>query len=232
MEQRLMPKKIRPKYGIDAVQEVPAFSFSDAEIERLFNALAPVKGDRHEIIAHLERCARDYFWLRNQNQELPTRAEQNAVLKEVSHLARNLEMRLRALNMDTEWELMMELSAFHSIKKVKHAIPDLARQLEYLAEAADGALGAGKQKSGPRIQTHVQRAVDKLAHLYEQFTSESFSHNPKLLTEYGGEPHSRAGRFVVAFFEIVDRNIPPTSLSTAMASIVKSRGARQNAATS
>jgi len=82
-----MPKKITPKYGIDPVQEVPAFSFTDAQIKQLFDALGPAKGGRHEIIAQLERCARDYFWRRKQNQEKPRRAEQ-AALKEVGHLAR------------------------------------------------------------------------------------------------------------------------------------------------
>src|SRR5262249_26986183 len=99
------------------------------------------------------------------------------------------------------------------------------------AQAAEKALQAGKQKSGPPIQTHVQRAVDELANLYEQFTGERFSHNPKLLTRYDGRPHSLAGSFIVAFFKIVDPNIARTSLSTAMASIVKSRRARQTVTT-
>jgi hypothetical protein len=223
-----MPRKIRPKYGIDPVQEVPAFSFTDAQIEHLF-ALAPMEGNRREIVVRLVRCARCYLSLRNQNQKKPTRAEQNAALKQIGQLARDLEKRLRSLDMDTEWKLMTAFAAWHT-KGLSDAVSDLADRLEDFVQAAEQALRVGKQNSGPRIQTHVQRAVLKLANFYEEFTGESFSHNPRLLTEYDGAPHSPAGDFIVAFFQIVDPKIPSTSLSTAMASIVRSRRARDNAA--
>ena len=46
-----MPRKIRPRYDIDPVQEVPEFSFTDAQIEQLFKALPSVKSDREVIKA-------------------------------------------------------------------------------------------------------------------------------------------------------------------------------------
>ena len=48
-----MPRKIGPKYGIDPVQRVRPFMFSDQQKEQLLEKLAPVKGDRAEIIARL-----------------------------------------------------------------------------------------------------------------------------------------------------------------------------------
>jgi hypothetical protein len=78
-----MPRKITPKYGIDPVQQILPFSFTSAGIEKLFAALQPMKGDRDEIIAQLEGCARHYIWLRDQYQANPSRAEQNAALMEV-----------------------------------------------------------------------------------------------------------------------------------------------------
>jgi hypothetical protein len=223
-----MPRKIRPKYGIDPVQKVSAFSFTEAQISHLL-ALAPGQGDSREIVAQLERCARDYFWRRNQYQKKPTRAEQNAALKEVGQLAWDLEKRLRSLDMDTEWELMIALAASHT-KHLADAVSDLAERLEDFAQTAEQALRAGKQNSGPRIQTHVQRAVVQLASLYEEFTGDRFSHNPRRLAEYDGTPHSPAGDFIVAFFQIIDPEIPSTSLSTAMARIVRTRRIRDNAA--
>jgi hypothetical protein len=217
-----MPRKISPKYGIDPVQEVLTFSFTDAQIERLFKTLAPVKGDREQIIADLVSCARDYRWLRNQNREKPTRAEQNAALKDVGQLARNLEMRLRNLDMDTAWELLINLRWIHK-ENPTDPIMDLTDRLVDSAQAAEQALRIGKEKSGPRSRTHVQRTVVKLANLYEGFTGKHFSHNPKQKTNYTGKPHSRGGQFIIAFFEIVDPNVRHTSLSTAMASFVKSR---------
>jgi hypothetical protein len=218
-----MPRKIRPKYVIDPVQEVSKFSFTEGEIQLLF-AVAPLEGDRRQIVAQLESCAREYFWLRSQNRQKPTRAEQNATLKEVGQLARDLEIRLRILDTDTEWELMKRFSAPYPT----NAIADLADRLGDFAHAAGQARRAGIQNSGPRIQTHVQRAIEKLANLYEEFAGNRFSHSPRLRTDYDGTPHSPAGRFIVAFFKIVDRGIPSTSLSTAMASIVRSRRARDN----
>jgi hypothetical protein len=226
-----MPRKIRPKYGIDPVQEVPAFSFTDAQIEHLFKALAPVKGDREQIIADLVSCARDYRWLRNQNREKPTRAEQNAALKEIGQLAWDLAVRLRSIDMDTQWELMSKHPAFHS-GDFTEAITNLTDQLEDFEDAADQALRAGKMKSGPRSPIWIQRIVVRLADLYEKFTGKSFSHNPKQLTQYDGEPRSKAGRFIVTFFEIVDPSVTPQSISTAMASIIKSRSSGQKPAAS
>jgi hypothetical protein len=231
-----MPRKIRPKYGIDPVQEVPAFSFNDTEAERALNALGALKANRDDVIVHLQECARAYLWRRNQNQEEPTRAQQNAALKEVAHLARehgnglrNLEMRLHSLDMGTEFELLTRFPALHR-GDFADAIENASDVFSDLARAAEDALQAGQQ-SGPRIQTHVRRAVVELAKLYEKFTGERFSHNPKELTKYVGRPNSRAGRFIIAFFEIVDPNIPPQSLSTAMASIIKAKFAEQKAPT-
>jgi hypothetical protein len=157
-----MPKKIKPKYVIDPVQEVMAFAFTDAQIALLIETLAPVKEGYREIMAQLERCARDYLSCRDQNQEKPTRAEQNAALAEIAQLARDLEMGLRGLDMDTQWELMMMLPKLRR-NHVSDEIPELADRLGDVAHAAEQALLAGKEKSGPRIPTHIQRAVVKLA---------------------------------------------------------------------
>jgi hypothetical protein len=222
-----MPKKIRPKYGSDPVQRVPAFSFTNDQIDRLFQALGPVQRNHAEIVARLKRCARDYLWRRNQYQQKPTRAEQNAALEEVSQLAKDLEVRLRNLDMDTEWELITTLPGLPVSE-----LEALADRLENLKDAAEQALRAGKKESGPRIRTYLERAVMELANLYQDVTGKPFSHNPKLLTDYVGEPHSESGHFIVAFFGIVDPGIRTTSLSSAMAIAVKFGRGQHNAATS
>jgi len=224
-----MPTKIKPKYRNDPVQKAPSFSFTDDQIKRLFNALPHVKRERGEIIEQLARCASDYLWLRNQNREKATRAEQNAALKELAQFARGLEMKLRCLDMDTEWELMTRLAVFQASDS-KNPLADLTDRLEYFGYAATQALQTGKEKSGPRVQICLRRIVPRLANLYEAVTGERFSHNPKQKTQYVGRPKSPAGRFIVAFFEIVDRTVPQTLLSTEMASLVKSRKSRSKAA--
>jgi hypothetical protein len=219
-----MPRKIRPKYGIDPVQEVPAFSFTDTEIECFLNALPSVRVNRDVIIARLVELARAYRWRRDQHRTKPTRAQQNAALTEVDHLARNLEMRLRTLDIDTEWELTLSLLVFHN-SNLKDPVGDLADRLGDLVGAAGLALQRGKEKSGPRVRTYVQRAVVDLVKLYEEVTGTPSTHNPKVLTKYDGRPHSPAGCFIAEFFRIVDPAIPVTSLSTALTRTVKSRSA-------
>src|ERR1700730_10280059 len=120
-----MPKKIRPKYGIDPVQPVPLFSFTEREIERLLNALAPVRGNASSISEPLAEIARAYRWRRDQNQGKPSRGEQNAALTEVSQLARELELKLCSLDMDTEWELATSLPVFHT-RNLVASIGDLS----------------------------------------------------------------------------------------------------------
>jgi hypothetical protein len=124
--------------------------------------------------------------------------------------------------MQTTWDLWIEHHWIYQ-QNPTDPITALTEGLGDLAQATEQVLLVGKQKSGPRTQTHIQRTVDDLANLYEEFTGERFSHNPKDKTDYDGRPHSRAGRFIVAFFEIVDPKVPQTSLSTAIASIVKAR---------
>jgi hypothetical protein len=218
-----MPRKIRPKYGIDPTQKVPDFSFTRAEKERLLKALNPVNGGPDEIIERLVVCARNYLWVHNQYREMPTRAQQNATLEEVGRLARDLGTGLCGLDKDTEWELMSNHPAFRTRDFIR-VIPELADQLEDIADAAELALHAGQKKSGPRTHTYLQRAVLTLAKLYEQSTGKRFTHNPKEKTGYKGEPHSPGGLFILVFFAIVDPTVRQQSISTAMARIVKSRG--------
>ena len=221
-----MPRKIGPKYGIDPVQQVPAFSFTESEIERLLNALRLVRESyRDAVVARLVALARTYRWRRDQNQAKPNRAEQNAALAEINHLAQKLHMSLHAIDMDTEWQLMMSVPVFRT-NNLTDEIRDFADRLGDIAQAAQAALKVGKQKSGPRALAHLQRTVLELANLYEEVTGKCFSHNPRVRTKYDGEPHSSAGHFIVEFFKIVDSEIPPTSISTALAKAVKARPQR------
>lgn len=220
-----MPRKIRPKYAIDPTQRVQDFSFTDAQIQQLFRALAPVNSDRKEMIATLERCSRDYIWRRNQHQQKPTRAEQNVAVKEIGELAAKLAEKLRNLYMDTEWEISLRIPEFYS-DPPKGPITILANRLENIDIAAEQILSASRRKTGPRSLTWVARTVAELANFYEQRSGKRLSHNPKLKTRYVGLPQSPAGKFIVAFFKIIDPGVTPQSISTAMANYVKFRGSK------
>src|ERR1700730_2041100 len=215
-----MPTKIWPKYGTETVQEVSAFSFTHDQAELLLKELAPREGNPKEIIsARLVRCARQYLWRRNQYREKLTVAEENAVMNDIAQSAEergkgldSLEIKLRNLDMDTKWQLSKSRASH--LDRLNDEIAHVADELAHLAQTAKQALHAGKEKSGPRMRVAVPRTVAELAIIYEEFTGKPLSHNPKVLTHYDGRPHSPAGRFIVAFFEIVDPDLPQTSLST------------------
>jgi hypothetical protein len=147
-------------------------------------------------------------------------------LKEVGQLAddlevrlRKLEVRLRNLDIDTQSELIATLPELPD--DLSDAIELLADRLAPLAYAAEQALRTGKNISGPRIRTYLERTVLELAKIYQDATGKPFSHNPKLQTKYVGEPRSESGHFILAFFGIVDLGVRPTSISSAMAVAVK-----------
>lgn len=218
-----LPRKINPKYGVDPVQEIPPFSFTEVQTKQLLAALSVVKGDRADIIAQLEKCSREYLWLRNQYRGKPTRAQQNAALKEIAQIAEHLSKILSQLDMDTEWDLT------NAMVLQIGALTDIADRLEILAHGAKQALRSGKKRSGPRRTPCVDRVLPDLVHLYEEVTGRHFTHNPYRSTEYIGTPQSSAGKFFIVFFEIVDPAVSKTSLSSAMAALAKTRHARTKA---
>jgi hypothetical protein len=132
--------------------------------------------------------------------------------------------------MDTQWQLVLKARASH-FECLNGPVAQLADELAHLARSAEQALQAGKKKSGPRMPIPVQRAVQELVTIYEEVTGKPLSHNPKDRTHYDGKPHSQAGRFILTFFEIVDSTVLHTSISTGIASIVRSRDVTKRAAT-
>src|SRR5215212_4579416 len=134
LEVLTMPKKTRAKFGIDPVQRVEQFSFTDAQIKRVFEALGPIRSSGDDIIFELEKCVSYYFWLKNQYRLMPPRAAQNARLKEIQRLTSALKMVLAGLDKDTEWELMSRHPAFE-FGDLTIEIPDLVDRLEDFEQA-------------------------------------------------------------------------------------------------
>jgi hypothetical protein len=62
--------------------------------------------------------------------------------------------------------------------------------------------------------------VLSLCSLYKQITGKRATHNPHDKTEYTGTPRSEAGRFVEFIVRLVDPEVTPTQISTAMSFVV------------
>jgi hypothetical protein len=180
--------------------------------------------ERSSLISELERCAREYAWRENQDRQTASRSEQNASLAEISRLTNSLATRLRGLDLDALSSLQNGLP----LRDPLTAIDVLADQLDDFHDAAGQALSVGKKSTGRRVPIGLNRTVTELASLYERATGKRFSHNPKRRTDYLGTPQSPAGRFIVAFFKIVDPAVSPTPLAIAMAAVVKTRNLPRN----
>ena len=79
---------------------------------------------------------------------MPTRAERNAALRDVTRLTQELKICLDGLDKDTEWLLMSQHPAFLSTDFTAE-IPELTDRLENLRSAADSAWQLGKRETGP-----------------------------------------------------------------------------------
>lgn len=212
-----MSRRIPPRRGCDPVQIVQHFGFTAAQRRQILDALPRVRGEESEFIAGLEYCARRFLWVRNQYHARWTQAEQNADLAAIVHLAGELKRQLCYPDIEVEWAL------WRSAALSDGYLPDLCDRLEIVADGAARALELGKKRAGPRRNPAIDRIMPDLKRLYEQYTGKLFSHNPKLKTQYLGQPQSAAGRYVAAFFQAVDPSITQTAICTAMARVVRAR---------
>src|SRR5262245_50330332 len=93
-----MSRTIVPRCVCDPVQRVPEFAFTAAQRQQIVHTLSCRLEKESEFIAGLERCARNFLWLRNQYSARWTQAEQNAALAGLGRLAGELARRLRCLD--------------------------------------------------------------------------------------------------------------------------------------
>ncbi len=98
--------------------------------------------------------------------------------------------------------------------------------------ASKMTLRGGKKTRGPRRRDTLRVIIDEIATFYEEMTRKPFTHSPNAKNLYDGAPQSPAGQFVSAFFEFVHPELPSTTVSGAMAEIVRKRCQRGRKETS
>jgi hypothetical protein len=169
--------------------------------------------------------ARYLVWFR-QDEEGPSRAEQNAALKKLSASPDELEPILAKLDYATQARLVHVLWT-HPLTKYRGDVTRLdqiARDApELVLNCAKLALAAGKKRGGSSPRKTLPLIIRWLASIYEETTGREFTHNPYNKTEYMGTPQSDAGRFVTAFLGMVDPDLPPRAIATEMARLVAAR---------
>jgi hypothetical protein len=138
----------------------------------------------------------------------------------------SLILGLGSLDWMSEWDLIDRLPA-----KAVRPIHTAAELIEFFAEveqAAQCALAAGKTHSGPEQRSELIQAVGDLVAVWEIETQFQATHTPRGKDGGEGEPHSAAGRFIAAFFKVVEPTLPQTTISSVLAAILKKRHKSQN----
>jgi hypothetical protein len=232
-----MPRKVQPRWGDTGVAGVLDFKLSAGQLAALAGIL---EIDSPATIAKLKPSlesfgARYLLWLK-QDENGPSRAEQNAGLKKllaspqdaIGILAR-LDYATQGRVLDVLWTHPCRGSG--EVVEQLHEVTD--DTLEHVLYCAELALADGQKRRGPPPRKTLRIVMEQLATLYEEATGLAFTHTPYVKSEYKGISQSRAGRFVTAFLKIVEPQLPETAIATEMARVVKWRkrkgqGTRQN----
>lgn len=238
-----MPKKTEPRWGDHGVTEVPDFALSPHEVHEVAAKLditAPTDIDRLAVDLNDIGCL--YLRWHAQDEEGPSRAERNAALGEVVETSRQLELLLKALDHASEAVLIDALAPYRSLAQAfddKSNLKDTTecrelgfRQIQALRDrlahfnrSAAAMLKRQRRQKGPEPKKTLPAIVDMLADVYESETGNPPTHTPFDKTEYKSVPQSPAGRFIAAFLKIVDPSLPPSTVSSALAQVVKQRKA-------
>ena len=235
-----MAKKSQPRWGDDGVTEIRDFTFSPEQARSVAVTLAITRPDDIDRLKQeLDEIADFYLRWSAQDEGGPSRAERNAALREVVKASRRLEVLLKALDHASEAELMDALAPYRSLIREFdedghvtneregqelgfRQIQALRDRLTHFNENAAPFLKRRLRQRGPGGRKTLPAIIGFLAEIYERETGNRVTHNPyQGVAGYKGVPLSRAGRFMAAFFEVVDPELPATSIATELARFVK-----------
>ncbi len=152
--------------------------------------------------------------------------DQAALLLSLSHCAMVLADALFCLDHASEDDVTNRLPWTPDYEMDSFA--EVARLTQRLGDAVGEALVAGRRRGGPRPFRELPQTIAWLAEVYERYGGQ-FTHTPRLKTQYDGTPHSAAGRFVVDFFDMCDRELRAHTISSAMAEVIFVHSAHREA---
>ncbi|MCP3472114.1 hypothetical protein NLM33_17495 [Bradyrhizobium sp. CCGUVB1N3] len=109
-------------------------------------------------------------------------------------------------------------------------LADAVRIAQRLDPALEHALETSKKHGGPEPKRIMKQAVVWLAELLDYYGG-TFTHNPRIKTEYKGRPQTPAGQFVFRFLKLCDSSITETAVSQFMAEAIEFRNQQRRLAT-
>jgi hypothetical protein len=200
---------------------------STCELDKVFDLLGAVESiPPEELRAAVTTEAGRYFRRTKQEGTTPPLSRQKAQLAKVKKAAGRLveEVENLASNLDAEFAFLYQLQRPSRDAEMFNAaglatplnIDDVRDLIAWLRDGASGGASFLDDRSGPKSRPSLYLFVLSLCRLYEQITKKPATHNPYDKTRYDGAPQSAAGRFVKFIVRLVDREVTPMQISTAM----------------
>ncbi len=211
----------KPRYGVDEVVRRKRVDFDADQLSALAALLGkPELADAGTFEERLSKIATDYCASRQQKSQAPSRATINANLLNLNEIAGGLANRLEGMDIGTEMELVVARLRMGDPDDPRFK-SDLIGQLRDLSAMLLYAHERSAARRGPVGNSALDRAALRLAILFKEFAGKPATHNPYDNLEYKGVPTSPAGKFVTAFFEIVDPKVTPQRVCSALAWVIK-----------
>ena len=211
----------KPRYGVDEVVRRKRVDFDADQLSALAALLGkPELADAGTFEERLSKIATDYCASRQQKSRATSRATINAVLLDLDKRAGKLADKLEGMDIGTEMELVIARLGMGAPDDPRWKA-DLIGQLRDLSNIFLYAHASSAVIRGPEGNWAIDRAALRLAILFKEFAGKPATHNPYDNLEYKGVPTSPAGKFVTAFFEIVDPKVTPQRVCSALAWVIK-----------
>jgi len=213
-----------------ALASAPAWSMSTGELEKTADLLGVVEcPEREKLHAAIAAAAGCYLRWTKQERATPPLTQQKEQLTKVKNAAGRLVTEVEKLtrNPDAEFAFLYQLQRSRDGEisnaagfAMSMTIDDVLDLVAWLRDGASGGPSFLDSRSGPKSRPSLCLFVLSLCSLYEQITGKSATHNPYLKTKYTGSPYSAAGRFVEFIVRLVDPQVTPMQISTAMGHVV------------
>lgn len=224
-----MPRKIEPKLGVEGASKQPVIPDWPDEIVMQFREHLELNewDEKGLLLANLKYMGGQYLRWKNQKEATPGSPEQRAALELLVNEIEGFVSTLDALDFASEGELMDALSSDpYSSDSTKlpecgfSQLYELNKRLAHVRYRAKRCINK-KSKTGTKENTPLKFIIERLLDIYYETTNEIPTHNDRKNNHYKGDPQTPAGKFILAFFKHVDKNLQPREISSVLSKDLK-----------
>lgn len=222
------------KIARDGIQNKSLFPVWNKEKLKEIHEMLGIKDESlHEWVQLVLQSSTDDYWIKKGFEMIrPTTPEKRKAYEQISKHAEKLVHTLAGLEANSEMELIDELLMITDRTEVERTLDfmqldEMKVMLLHLSKSANQLLMQVSSGRGPKENVVLKEMVNTLLVFYERITGEKATHNPRDEVGYDGVPRSRAGRFVLAVFEFIDKDVAnhPSKISSILEEYVRNRNA-------